>query len=196
MKKYPEYPHEGFTPIRPGARGYLPTHDEPGRTAFLQAASPIREWIYRGAAIHTVKLENLYLAIGSNLGDPELDAKSARRHARSNHPRLLKLFRRSTGISVSEYIERRQMEVAARMIIQSELPLADVAEILGYADEATLVDAVERWCGATPEAIREDWEKRGVDVVIQQREKHGESPDNSTQQLTDRVIERLGWKPN
>ena len=101
MKKFPEYAHEGFTAFRPGARGYLPTHDEPGRTAFLQAASPIREWIYRDGAVKSVKVENLYLAIGSHLGDPELDAKSARRHAHSNHPRLLKLFRRANGIGAS-----------------------------------------------------------------------------------------------
>lgn len=89
MDNYPEYPHQGFNPGRPGAEGYLPTDQEPACTAFLQAAAPIREWVYRDAAIQTVKLEPLYTAIGTHLGDPDLDAAAARRHAESNHPRLL-----------------------------------------------------------------------------------------------------------
>ncbi len=88
------------------------------------------------------------------------------------------------------------MELAARMIILGELTLAEIAEILGYAGEAALADAVELWCGATPAAIREDWKERGVDVVRSQRQKNGETADNSTAQLADRIIEREGWKPN
>ncbi len=196
MRQYPEYPGQGFAPLRPGAEGYLPTDQEPARTAFLQAAAPIREWIYRDAAIQTVKLEKLYMAIGFYLGDPELDGVTAKRLSTSRHPRLLKLFRRGAGFTADEYIHRRQMEVAARMIMLCDLPLADIAEVLGYAGEAALADAVERWCGARPATVREYWQERGVDVVLSQRQKNGETANNSPQMLADRALERMGWKPN
>ncbi len=99
MNDFPEYPHQGYNPGRPGTEGYLPTDQEPARTAFLQAAAPIREWVYSDAAIRRVELENLYIAVAFQLGNPQLSARTALQFSELKKPRIvMRRFRREAGV--------------------------------------------------------------------------------------------------
>ncbi len=142
-------------PQRIGNTGWLPVREEPGRSAFLEAAAPIREWIYRDAFAKPEELEPLLRAVAFWLGDPRLSAAPARRFALAEDPRILRRFRRAAGISLSEYIRRRQAELATSMILHSGLGLPEIAEILGFAREEALAGAVELWSRVSLERVRE-----------------------------------------
>ena len=126
-----------------GYAGYLATTEEPGRTAFGEAAACIRMLIYRDSLQHPKELGALFQDVAWNLGDPRLTAASARRHSQIDDPNVLRRFRRETGISLTEYIRRRQRQLAAKMFYRSGLPAAEVARLLGFDSEEALTSAVE-----------------------------------------------------
>ena len=71
------------------------------------------------------------------------------------HPiTLARAFRRSYGCSIGEYIRRRRVEEAARMLRQTDIPISAVALRTGFSDQAHLTRSMRRATGRTPGALR------------------------------------------
>ncbi len=125
-----------------GYGGYYPTDREPDRTVVRDAAAPIRMQIYRDGLSHPKELERLFWTVAFHLGNPRLTAAYARRVTQFDDPKVLRRFRRQAGVSLTEYIRRRQRQLAAKMYYRSGLPARDVARLLDFDGEAALVSAV------------------------------------------------------
>lgn len=59
------------------------------------------------------------------------------------------------GLSFKSLVEDVRREQALSHLEQTDLPLADVAQRLGYAEPSSFHRAVRRWTGLTPLAVRE-----------------------------------------
>jgi AraC-like DNA-binding protein len=70
-------------------------------------------------------------------------------HRRTLHRRLSEY-----GISFMDLVEEEGYEVARRTLQDTNLQIADVAALLGYADASAFTRAFRRWSGATPAAWR------------------------------------------
>ena len=71
------------------------------------------------------------------------------------HPlHFARTFRRFQRCSPGEYLRRRRAERAAELILQTRLPLADVAQRSGFSDQSHLTRAMRRYFGATPARLR------------------------------------------
>ena len=58
------------------------------------------------------------------------------------------------GVSFSSIVEQLRCVLAKTYLTQSETPIAEVAFLLGYSDQAAFSTAFKRWTGATPRAFR------------------------------------------
>ncbi len=64
-----------------------------------------------------------------------------------------RLFRRSTGLAPHQYVLGRRVERAKALLRATDLPLAQVAALAGFADQAHLHRHFRRWVGVTPGAF-------------------------------------------
>jgi AraC family transcriptional regulator len=69
---------------------------------------------------------------------------------------FVRLFRLATGMSPHRYVLRRRLERARRLVVDSLLPLAQVASETGFASQSHFSNAFVREFGATPGQARRD----------------------------------------
>lgn len=68
---------------------------------------------------------------------------------------IARMFRRETGMSISDYVTSHRMEMARRMLEQSELPPGTIAERCGYADYSYFFKTFKKQTGLSPTEYRE-----------------------------------------
>ena len=91
--------------------------------------------------------------IDARLDRPTSVADVARLANRSV-PRLHALFRAHLGTTPGRYLEARRMDEAARLLDATALPVARVAEAVGFADASSFGRAFRRARGESPSARR------------------------------------------
>ncbi|MFS0868517.1 response regulator transcription factor [Paenibacillus xylanilyticus] len=71
------------------------------------------------------------------------------------HPVYLsKLFKQETGENVSNYISRKRLEEASRLLQESELRIADIAQMVGYKKNQYFIQLFKEEYGVTPYQYR------------------------------------------
>ena len=63
---------------------------------------------------------------------------------------LSRLFKKETGMSVSEYIMRKKVETAANMLEYANYSPSEVANILAFSSQSYFVSVFKRFTGSTP----------------------------------------------
>jgi len=72
------------------------------------------------------------------------------------HPRhMMRAFRRYAGCSLGEYLRRRRVRRAQRLLTESDLTVAQVAVDTGFYDQSHFTRTFRRLSGLTPGAYRE-----------------------------------------
>ena len=72
----------------------------------------------------------------------------------TSRSKLCATFKAQTGESLGTYIRRRRMERAKDLLADSALTIAQVAERLGYPQQAAFAQAFKQHTGTTPTAWR------------------------------------------
>lgn len=71
------------------------------------------------------------------------------------HPvHLTRVFRRSFGCTVGEYVRRLRVDFACRELSKSRKPLAEIATTAGFCDQAHFSRTLKRFTGMTPIEFR------------------------------------------
>jgi AraC family transcriptional regulator len=65
------------------------------------------------------------------------------------------LFKQSVGVPVHQYVIRSRAEYAINLLLNSELPLSEVALRAGFANQSHMARCMRRFTGMTPGALRE-----------------------------------------
>jgi AraC family transcriptional regulator of arabinose operon len=90
----------------------------------------------------------------SRLHDSGLTVRELARAMNLSEVRFRKLFRQATGMQPVRYVQRRRVEVACRMLMESDRPVKEVASICGFRDVRFFHRAFRRWTGVTPSFCR------------------------------------------
>jgi AraC family transcriptional regulator len=72
------------------------------------------------------------------------------------------LFRRATGLPIHQYVIRRRVELAARLLREGQMPVSEVALEAGFAHQSHLARHMRRLMGVTPAALAEQQVKIAV----------------------------------
>ena len=70
------------------------------------------------------------------------------------HPRTLQRQLAADGTTFEKILDTVRRDTARRLLSGSDPPLAEVASLVGLADQATLTRAARRWFGQTPSQFR------------------------------------------
>ena len=69
-------------------------------------------------------------------------------------------FRKVLGITIGEYMRRHRLRHAMRLLVESDLDIAEVAYECGYASTTRLYDAFQKRLGKTPRRYRLEFRHR------------------------------------
>jgi AraC family transcriptional regulator len=71
------------------------------------------------------------------------------------HPvHLARVFRKVTGVSPGEYLQRARADRACDLLLNSEMPLSEVAAECGFYDQSHMTRILRRYSQTTPKALR------------------------------------------
>ena len=63
-------------------------------------------------------------------------------------------FKQSMGMTASNYIAKRRIERAKKMLEETELPISEIALRSGFSSQSHFTTAFRRFAGATPKVFR------------------------------------------
>jgi AraC family transcriptional regulator len=94
-------------------------------------------------------LEMIHDDLQSNLS---LKALADAAHLSPHH--FSRVFKRVTGFSPHQYVLSQRVQLARRLLVDTKLPIAEVAYQTGFYDQSHFTHHFKRLIGATPSAIR------------------------------------------
>jgi len=71
----------------------------------------------------------------------------------------MQLFRRNSGVTLWNYLTQHRIWHAQRLLVSTELPIADVAREAGFGSDSQLHLVFSRHCGLSPRQYRADLQK-------------------------------------
>lgn len=78
------------------------------------------------------------------------------------HSRTLQRRLADQGVSFTGLVDRVRREEAERYLRETDMPLGQLAGVLGLSEQSALTRACQRWFGASPSRVRKDgrWQRR------------------------------------
>ena len=70
---------------------------------------------------------------------------------------LSRVFSRSEGIPLQNYIQREKVEEGARMLLDSSISVSDIARSLSFQSPSSFAEAFRKWKGVSPSRFREQY---------------------------------------
>ncbi len=107
--------------------------------------------------------------IEDNLDDKlELETIAAALHYSKFH--LHRMFTKTVGLTIHEYVQRRQLTEAAKLLVFSKKPIIEIALISGYESQQAFTGIFKAMYKTTPAEFREAEEFYPLQLEIQLKE--------------------------
>ena len=74
--------------------------------------------------------------------------------SRMSGTKLKNLFKEKYGQSITEYTQRKRMNVAETLLLNTELPIKEIAESVGYSSASKFSIYYKRYKGKLPSEVR------------------------------------------
>ena len=102
---------------------------------------------------YSVLVKNLVIYIDSDFSQEISLAKIAQKsHISKEH--LSRLFKKETGVTITEYIATARCKKAAELLKTTALSIAEISELVGYSDNNYFVKVFKKYMGVTPSMYR------------------------------------------
>ena len=93
-------------------------------------------------------------AIHANLFDERLNADRVKRLCYIGNHNISCRFKHIVGVGIHEYIEMKRVEVAKRLLRETDVEISTIASRLGYAYQESFSRAFRRRAGCCPKEYR------------------------------------------
>jgi two-component system response regulator YesN len=99
-------------------------------------------------------IERVKQYIRGQIGEQDLSREQIARHVYLNPDYLTRLFKKETGMSISDYLQQQRIEYAKQLLAHSDLPVSAVALSSGYANLSYFSTLFKKTTGLTPVEYR------------------------------------------
>ncbi|MCC3374472.1 helix-turn-helix domain-containing protein [Cohnella sp. REN36] len=132
--------------------------------AVLQSVRAFREWALYVVEVAVNRLfatednvpivERVKRFIRQQIGELELSREEIARHVYLNPDYLTRLFKKETGLSISDYLQQQRIEFAKGLLERTEKSISDVAVASGYSNLSYFSTIFKKSVGMTPADYR------------------------------------------
>lgn len=130
-----------------------------------RAAAKTHERLRADAARASHRIRPLVEHVERNLFEPDLDFQRMREALSIRDNNRSTLFRRELGLTPAAYVRDCRLELACRLLRDTALGVAWVAELVGYGGPQVFTPAFKRYAGMTPTAYRRQ-ERRAAAAAV------------------------------
>ena len=114
---------------------------------------PVKEPDYQGG-LPTYKLQKIIDYINSHLDD-DISLSSLAEEVGLSQSHFSVLFRNSTGQSPYKFLTRQRVEHAQKLLIETDIPIVEIAASVGFCDQSHLSRHMKRILGISPRKLRQ-----------------------------------------
>lgn len=83
-------------------------------------------------------------------------------HFQISESYLCRMFKRQTGITISEYVNNLRMQYASFMLNETDMPIGEIYKSCGYNNSQYFNRRFKKYYGQTPTEIREESRRSGM----------------------------------
>ncbi len=91
--------------------------------------------------------------IEEHVGNPEMSIQDISKHLLVNQTYLRKMFKSEMNMTLSEYITKYRLEMAQKLIKETDYKLFHIAEQVGYSDVSYFSKCFKKYYGVSPKTI-------------------------------------------
>jgi len=124
-----------------------------GRRQILQDTDAARVRYARCNRLARWQVDRVFAHVDNHL-DARLRADELARAASLSSSHFFRCFKRSVGVTPSQYVTQRRVDLACQMLLATEQPLPQIALACGFCDQAHFTRVFRRWVGETPNVWR------------------------------------------
>ncbi|OCT16719.1 hypothetical protein A8709_08630 [Paenibacillus pectinilyticus] len=100
-------------------------------------------------------IENVKKFIAAHLDQSDLSREEIAKHAFLNPDYLARLFKKEIGFSIMEYLLQERIEMAKKLLLKSDLSVADIANSVGYSHFSHFARMFKKLTGLNPNEFRQ-----------------------------------------
>ena len=113
-----------------------------------------------GEAAKKLLAENVKVLIENHLDFEELTLEWIAEQLHFSPTYIRQLFRQETGEKVAEYIIRKRMEKAAKLLLKTDMKILDVAYSCGYSNQRYFASSFKKYYECTPTDFKKMMEEQ------------------------------------
>lgn len=107
-------------------------------------------------------VKQMKLLIENNLKNEEVDLEWVALQMHFSTSYVRQLFKQHTGENLGEYLIRKRMEKAGKLLQKTGLRIQEVAEACGYSNQRYFASSFKKFYGCTPTQFKQAVEKEGL----------------------------------
>lgn len=151
--------HRKGLPIYGGAAGRgIPRSVTQLRNWALQAVSEGMEAYHGKAPDNRAVIDKIHQYVAVHLTE-ELNREEIARHVFLNPAYLSRLYKKETGIALSDYIMQERMERTKSLLMETNRKVSDIAETVGYQNISHFAKVFRKTVGIGPKEFRQKYQK-------------------------------------
>ncbi len=127
------------------------------KAAFKAAAAAAIERVRQDHLRAPKDVKPILAYLEQHLFDPELNVSSLYQACGISYKYYSRLFAFSLGARPGQYIEARRLEVAAKLLRETNHSASKICEMVGYSGLRVFSQAFNRWAGIRPHLYRSSW---------------------------------------
>ncbi|MEE8524524.1 MAG: AraC family transcriptional regulator, partial [Thermoanaerobaculia bacterium] len=131
------------------------------------AAAPARRRIRADREQASPRVKKLLNHIDEHLFDPKLDATSLMRACKVRSKSMATMFHREVGAAPMRYLRHRRMDVAVRLLTDTDLEPWKVGHLVFDADGNGFYGRFSRWSKKSPTQFRKEARKAGREAAAE-----------------------------
>lgn len=106
---------------------------------------------------------NILNFINENYTDPGLSVEVIATNVNRSSNYIRSIFKKSQGVSISEYITQKRFDQVCKMLIETNLTARDIGKEVGLNSGSYFYTAFKKYTGCTPDSYRKIHQNRNYD---------------------------------
>lgn len=119
--------------------------------------------------LYTVKKDNLFdpklskikSFLDSNIYEKNLSVKSIAKELHISQTQIISIFKKAFNVTPYQYFQKKRIDIAASLLLNSNHSVKEIAEILNYSDQPSFSNCFKKITGMSPNEYR----KSNVDDI-------------------------------
>lgn len=92
--------------------------------------------------------------LDANLYEKDISLKNIAKHLNMSQAQVINIFKKTFNMTPYQYFSKKRIEIAASLLLNSNMQVKEIAELLNYSDQPYFSNAFKKIMGVSPDKYR------------------------------------------